>query len=145
RRTELFLNLAEASNEVYGPAAVAPGSTQSAATILKNIRTAAGITDNAYVDEVASEGKDAFRILIQNERRIEFAFENQRYFDMRRWLLPLNETVTGMAIEKASTGELIYNEIDVEERGFNDVKYYYHPLPYSETTKSPSLINNLGW
>jgi hypothetical protein len=145
RKTELFLNLAEASNEAYGPIVIAPGSTQSALTIIKNIRTAAGITGNAYVDEVAALGKDEFRKLIQNERRIALAFENQRYFDLRRCLLPLNETLTGVKIVKDALGGLTYSVINVEERKFNNIKYYYHPLPYSETSKSPSLINNLGW
>lgn len=145
RKTELFLNLAEASNEAYGPTVVAHGSTQSAVTIIKNIRTAAGITSNVYVDEVAAQGKDAFRRLIHNERRLELAFENHRYFDLRRWLLPLSESVNGVQIVKSAAGALQFAEIEVEKRKFNDIKYYYHPLPFVEIAKSPGLINNLGW
>src|SRR5690606_27230843 len=93
RRTELFLNLAEASNEAYGPLGVGPGQSLSAVDIVKAIRSKLGISNHTYIDEIAAIGKDAFRILLQNERRIELAFENQRFFDMRRWLLPLNEDV----------------------------------------------------
>ena len=94
---------------------------------------------------MAALGKDAFRTLIQNERRLELAFENHRYFDLRRNLLPLSETVKGVKITKNTDGTFTYNEIDVEARSFNDIKYYYAPLPYNELAKSPNLVNNKGW
>ncbi|ALJ06463.1 hypothetical protein APS56_15565 [Pseudalgibacter alginicilyticus] len=145
RRTELYLNLAEAANEAFGPTGVGTGVTQNAISIIKSIRTKAGITDNTYVDEVAALGKDEFRKLIQNERRLELAFENHRYFDLRRNLLPLDETVKGIKITKNTDDSLNFVEVDVEERNFNSLKYYYAPLPYDELSKSPNLINNLGW
>lgn len=148
RKTELYLNYAEAANEAYGPNVVPPGSTMSAATVIKNIRKAAGLTaatSDAYVSEIALAGKDSFRTLIQNERRLELAFENQRYFDLRRWLLPLNETVRGVKITKDAPYVFSFQFIDVEPRNFNDIKYYYMPLPYDELSKSSTLVNNLGW
>lgn len=58
----------------------------SAYEILKTIRSqAGGINFDLYLDEMA-QSKDSFRKLIQNERRLEFTFENHRYFDMRRWV-----------------------------------------------------------
>ena len=145
RKTELYLNLAEAANEAYGPTATDDGISQTAVNIIKSIRTQAGITNNTYVDEMAALGKDAFRTLIQNERRLELAFENHRYFDLRRNVLPLSETVKGVKITKNTDDTFTYNEIDVEARSFNDIKYYYAPLPYNELAKSPNLVNNKGW
>ncbi|GIZ09713.1 RagB/SusD family nutrient uptake outer membrane protein [Flavobacterium sp. UMI-01] len=145
RRTEMYLNLAEAANEAYGPTGLGDGVTQTAVAIIKSIRTNAQITSNTYVDEVAAMGKAAFRKLIQNERRLELAFENHRYFDMRRWVLPLNEVVQGVKITKNPDNSLTYNKIDVEARNLNDIKYYYAPLPYAELAKSPNLVNNIGW
>ncbi|GEC72775.1 Starch-binding associating with outer membrane [Flavobacterium flevense] len=145
RKTELYLNLAEAANEAYGPTATGDGITQTAVNVIKAIRTQAGITSNTYVDEVAAQGKAAFRKLIQNERRLELAFENHRYFDLRRWVLPLNEVVKGIKIIKNNDNTYSYISVDVESRNFNDIKYYYSPLPYSELAKSPNLINNIGW
>jgi len=73
----------------------AEGCLYSAYEILKTIRSqAGGINFDLYLDEMA-QSKDSFRKLIQNERRLEFTFENHRYFDMRRWVLPLNEEVEG--------------------------------------------------
>ncbi|KAA5825132.1 RagB/SusD family nutrient uptake outer membrane protein [Algibacter amylolyticus] len=145
RKTELYLNLAEAANEAYGPLGTGDGVAQTAVDIIKEIRTKAGISDNTYVDEIATLGKDAFRTLIYNERRLELAFENHRYFDLRRALLPLNETVKGVKVIKNDDGSFQYETFDLEPRNFNDIKYYYAPLPYDELIKSPNLVNNLGW
>ena len=144
RKTEVLLNFAEASNEAWGPTAMGPGISQSAVDAIKTIRENAGINDHSYIDEVAAEGKDAFRELIQNERRIELAFENHRFFDMRRWLLPLNKDVTGIEIIKTDDEDLIFEEYVVEKSGFRDIRDYYLPIPYNSQVKS-NLMNNLGW
>lgn len=118
----------------------------SAYEIIKMVRElSGGITDTRYLDEMAND-KDSFRKLIQNERRLEFAFENHRYYDMRRWLLPLNEPVNGVKVSKDDAGNLTYDlNVKVEDRKFDDIRYYYSPLPYSECVKNSNLINNLGW
>lgn len=82
----------------------AEGCLYSAYEILKTIRSqAGGINFDLYLDEMA-QSKDSFRKLIQNERRLEFTFENHRYFDMRRWVLPLNEEVEGVAVTRNEDG-----------------------------------------
>lgn len=147
RKTELYLNFAEAANEAYGPNVTPPGAAASAATVIKNIRKAAGLTattSDAYVTEVAAAGKDAFRRLVQNERRLELAFENHRYFDLRRSVLPLNEKVKGVVVTKNGT-TYSYTTADVESRSLEAIRNYYLPLPYAELSKSASLVNNLGW
>lgn len=100
RRTEVLLNFAEAANEAWGPSTVGSDMSMSALGAIKKIRDNAGIKNVTYVEEKAAMGRDEFRKLIQNERRIELAFENQRFFDMRRWILPLNEDVMGIDITK---------------------------------------------
>lgn len=144
RRTEVLLNFAEASNEAWGPSAVGPGMSMSALDAIKKVRSNAGISDATYVEEVAAMGKADFRTLLQNERRIELAFENHRFFDMRRWFLPLDTQVQGIKITEQQDGSLNYEKYNVEERGFKDLRDYYLPLPYEEQIKS-DLINNMGW
>ncbi|MBA9078629.1 RagB/SusD family nutrient uptake outer membrane protein [Rufibacter quisquiliarum] len=144
RKTEVYLNFAEAANEAWGPTGTIPDGNISALSVLKSIRTAAGLNSDDYLGEVAGQGKSAFRALIQNERRIVLAFENHWFFDMRRWLLPLNNPVMGVKITRDTNGALQYNKYEVEKRGFNDVRYYYLPLPYDEVVKN-QLVNNLGW
>ena len=144
RKSEVLLNYAEASNEAYGPKAVGEGSSVSAYDIIESIRSlAGGIMSDAWLDECAG-GKDTFRALIQNERRLEFAFENHRYFDMRRWLLPLDEDVCGVEITRNEDNTFSYREKVVEPRKYT-VRDYYAPLPYAEISKNPNLVNNTGW
>lgn len=145
RKGEVFLAFAEASNEAWGPMVKGPGCQYSAYDVIKSVRQlSGGITSTAYQDEMSSS-KDDFRVLIQNERRLETTFENQRYYDMRRWLLPLNEPLKGIEITRDETGVLHYMVREVEKRKMDDIKYYYLPVPYEERVKNPLLENNLGW
>jgi hypothetical protein len=145
RKGEVFLAFAEASNEVWGPTGKGPGCQYSAYDIVKTIRqTSGGITSTAYLDQMAANVND-FRKLLQNERRLETTFEDHRFFDMRRWLLPLNEPVYGIAVTRDENGALHYEEKEIEKRKMDDIKYYYLPVPYEERVKNPNLINNLGW
>ncbi len=153
RRTELFLNYAEAANEAYGPTGYGSYVNEYGTTInftisaydaIKTLRsTSGGITDTDYLDEMA-QSKETMRALIQNERRIELSFENQRFFDMRRCVLPLTEPIYGVEASYDANGDVVYDTtIEVEERRYNGLKYYYLPLPYDEVVKG--LENNLGW
>lgn len=151
RRAEVYFNLAEALNELVGPKGLAPGSTLSAYDIIKDIRNKNGITSTTYLDEVAVLGKDAFRALILNERRLEFAFENQRFFDLRRQKLPLNEAIRGVQITKTATSFVYVGTnpnaagVIIENRKLNDDKFYYTPIPYNEMVKHPNFVQNKGW
>lgn len=78
RFAEVLLNLAEAANEI--------GATEEAYTELIAIRDRAGIdpgSDNMYG---LNQGMnpDQMRDAIMLERKIEFAFEGKRYWDLRR-------------------------------------------------------------
>ena len=146
RRAEVFLNYAEAANEAWGPKGNPEGYTYSAYDVIKTIREkSGGITNTEYLDAVADAGKDEFRKLIHNERRLELAFESHRYFDMRRCLMVLNEPVYGVTV-KESNGKYVYDtRVYLEDRKFDDIKYYYAPIPYEECIKNPDMVNNLGW
>ncbi len=146
RKAEVFLNYAEAANEAWGPTGNPEGCRYTAYEVIKALRAVSGgITDTGYLDEMA-QSKERFRELIHNERRIELAFENQRYFDMRRWLLPLNEPVRGVRVTVDATGACVYDtDVVLEPRKYDDIRYYYAPLPYDECVKNPYLVNNIGW
>ena len=152
RTAEVYYNLAEASNEAVGPNGIVPGCTSSALEILRDIRKKSiGVSNDIYLDEVAANGKEALRQLILNDRRLEFAFENMRYFDLRRRKLPLDESIWGAKIE-IKNDLLVYfgtnpegEKLKVETRPFDEEKYYYSPLPYEEIIKNPNLKNNKGW
>lgn len=99
--TELYLNYAEALNEAYGPNGAGPGG-HTAAEVLHRVRLRGnpGLTTDSYLEEQAALGKEAFRNLIHNERRIELAFEGFRFWDMRRLNMPLNYTIKGVEVNK---------------------------------------------
>ena len=145
RLAEIFLIYAEAANEVYGPTAVPIGFNASAYDVIKSIRArAGGIVDDQYID-VVKTSKDEFRKLIMNERRLEFAFENFRFWDLRRCLLPLNEEIRGVTVTRNTDGTLNYADKVVEKRGFDDIRYYYLPLPYAEVKKNSQMLNNMDY
>lgn len=145
RFTEIFLNYAEAANEVWGP--TGKGShNYSAFDIIKAIRERAGICKNAddpYLDECA-QNKDKMRELIRNERRIELSFEGFRFWDLRRWKAPLDETAKGIDIATDAQGNVTYKDIDVDTRNYKDYMIY-GPVPYSEILKFNELKQNQGW
>jgi hypothetical protein len=145
RLAEIFLDLAEACNEVFGPTRTGAGLSRSAYDILKEIRAkSGGIVDDQYIDLV-KDSKTAFMDLILNERRLEFAFENFRFWDLRRRLLPLDETIRGVVATRDEAGQVSYEYVDVEDRKFDQPRYYYVPLPYAECTKNPNLVNNMDY
>ena len=153
RATELYLDYAEAANEAWGPKGKGSHG-YSAYDIIKSIRSRAGIgveqngqLADPYLDEMAAS-KETMRELIRNERRLELCFENKRFYDLRRWQVPLeqlNETAKGMRItQNSSTAALIYTPIDVESRTYQDYMYW-GPVPYSECLKFSNLQQNKGW
>lgn len=147
RATEIFLDYAEAANEAEGPKAKVGGASYSAYDVIKALRERVGICSNGapdpYLDECA-QNKDKMRELIRNERRLELCFENHRFWDLRRWMAPLNETAKGVSITTAEDGSLEYKIIDVEKRDYKDYMYY-GPIPYSEIMKWSNLQQNYGW
>ena len=154
RYTEMFLAYAEAANDAWGPKVDGAGVGFTAYDVIKAIRERAGLgTDewglplsegDTYLEECAAD-QAKMTNLIRNERRIELCFENKRFWDLRRWLLPLDEKVMGMRIDRdEATGELSYTRIEVEDRKYDSYQYY-GPIPKEEVLKFSNLKQNKGW
>ena len=155
RYTEMFLAYAEAANDAWGPKADPTGVGFTAYDVIKAIRERAGLgTDeyglalpegDVYLEDCASD-QNKMTDLIRNERRLELCFENKRFWDLRRWKMPINETVKGMQIDRnEETGELTYTVVDIEARKFDSSYQWYGPIPYSEVLKWSNLKQNKGW
>lgn len=155
RYTEIFLAFAEAANDAWGPKSDPTGIGFTAYDVIKAIRERAGLATNeigvalpegdVYLEECASD-QAKMTNLIRNERRIELCFENKRFWDLRRWLLPLNETVNGVEIDRnEETGELTYKLLVVEKREFDNSYQCYGPIPKGEVLKWSNLKQNKGW
>jgi hypothetical protein len=137
RYTELFLILAEAANEIGGPDHLVDGITPR--DVIAAIRNRAGITqpDN-YLASITTQ--EEMRELIRNERRIELSFEGHRFWDIRRWGLPLTQPATGYFFDGNNYVELP----SVEVRNFPPFATYL-PIPNSEILKFSELEQNMGW
>ncbi len=155
RYTEMYLAYAEAANDAWGPKADPTGVGCTAYDVIKAIRERAGLgTDqyglplpegDAYLEECAAD-QGKMTQLIRNERRIELCFENKRFWDLRRWMLPLNEPIKGIRIDRdETTGTLTYTIIDVEDRIFDNSYQLYGPIPKGEVLKWSNLKQNKGW
>lgn len=145
-REGLYLDFAEAAIHAYGINGKSASMLFSAKDAVGTIRKRAGITNDVYLDE-ADNFLESFMKLVYNERRIEFAFEGEYYYDVRRWKLPLNELnlpVKGVDVIKESNNSFTYKIKVVESRKFND-RMYYNPIPRVEILKSKTLIQNIGW
>ena len=155
RYTEIFLAYAEAANDAWGPKSDPTGFGFTAYDVIKAIRQRAGLgTDefgfqlaegDAYLEECSAD-QAKMTELIRNERRIELCFENKRFWDLRRWMMPIDEGVKGMKIERnEETGALTYSIFDVEARNFTSPYQWYGPIPKSEMLKWSNLLQNKGW
>ena len=142
RYAEVLLNAAEATNEYFGP-------TTEVYDWLKMIRSRAGITPgtNGLYGLKAAMTKDEMREVIRHERRVELAFEEHRFWDVRRWkIAPQTENAEthGMEITRAANGTFSYRVIVIRKHVFTDAMYFW-PIPQSELTKSPALVQNPGY
>ncbi|MCX2574121.1 RagB/SusD family nutrient uptake outer membrane protein [Pedobacter sandarakinus] len=141
RYAEVMLNYAEATNEFSGPSA-------TIYDMLTRIRKRAGIlpgTDNNYGLK-PNMSKDEMRKAIQLERRIELAFEEHRFWDVRRWKIAEdteNRPMNGMEIRKVGNG-YTYKKVFVRQHVFSKATYLW-PFPQREVSKPGGLIQNPGY
>ena len=135
RYADVLLMLAEAINEQSGPNDVAYG-------YLNQVR------DRADLPPVSDLSQDEFRAVLLHERRIELAFENHRWFDLRRYL-SASEIIelfnAHAALEKANPttprGIVPFSAGDYE---FNAYEILF-PIPDRELLVNPKLRQNEGY
>ena len=116
RYAEVLLMIAEAENEVNGP-------TQKVYDAVNAVRARSEmppLPDNLSQDEM--------RERIRHEWRVEFVFEGQRYFQLKRWKL-MEELVDG-AVDPA-----LPTYIKVFKPAF-----YYWPIPQTEIDKAGGVL-----
>lgn len=148
RMAELYLNYAEASNEVNGP-------SQEVFDALNKVRARVNLpaietvwsnpalakTVNKHLD------KAGLREIIFQERSIELAFEGHRYQDIRRNKLAdkfFASPVEGWKVDEVEAVNF-YTLTNVGERSFITPRDYLQPIAIDEITKNPNLVQNPGW
>ncbi|MCC8144480.1 MAG: RagB/SusD family nutrient uptake outer membrane protein [Tannerellaceae bacterium] len=141
RYAEVLLNYAEAS--------IGAGDEASAITALNQLRKRAGMPDIP----AGTTGTELLE-LCRNERIVELAFEEHRYFDARRWLTAekdFSRKATGIDIvARLNPDNVTYTKTYTvpssvtQNRNFKK-QHYLTPIPDSEMKKSPLFIQNPGY
>lgn len=151
RLGELYMNFAEAAYQAYGPDVQVASKINGIGSL--SARDAVNLI-RARVDMPdipTGLTTEEFEIRYRNERQVEFAFEEHRFYDVRRWKILENtdKFVTGMRIIKNEDNSFTYNRIKLQDRNTNTNKYLIFPLSLSEVSKIQSLTGqnwqNPGW
>ncbi|MBD8487525.1 RagB/SusD family nutrient uptake outer membrane protein [Echinicola sp. CAU 1574] len=133
---------------IYAEAKVQAGEIdQSVYDAINEVRGRAGVEMPAITSADAGS-QEALMEVIRRERRVEFALEEHRFFDIRRWEIA-EDVMPGTAWG-------IYNNFDesrgdfgefvrVEERQFNPDRDYLWAIPVNELSINPNLEQNPNW
>jgi len=156
RYAEVLLNYAEASIEL--------NELGDAVNVLNQIRLRAGMPPFS-----AGLGQAALRDEYRNERRVEMVFEEQRFFDVRRWMIApqaLSQPARGINIylrganrlDRSTWTSYRYQTDTVQQRAWNNtacatgpgndlsaVCMYFMPIPRDELNRNLSLKQNPGY
>lgn len=152
RYADILLCYAEALNE-YDPGNV------DILKYLNLVRVRAGVpkigSGGVYEECVGDQSR--MRNLIRRERRVELCYEQQRYFDCRRWLtakeefsgwfygmnyLAPNDDIGGDYWKRTVLSK--DNGQNGKERKFTD-RCYFFPIPYNESKIVKGFTQNYGW
>lgn len=131
RYAEILLNFAEAAFEL--------GKTAEALDAVNQIRTRAGIAPLTSID----------RNKIRHERKVELAFEGNRYWDVRRWRTAVTDLSIPLSSMKFSVDyatrkfklQIIKNHAGLPSPVFYP-RHYYMPITLSRTNNNPNLVEN---
>lgn len=138
RYAEILLNYAEAQNESAGPDA-------SVYAAINAVRQRVGVNMPAVA---AGLTQVQMRERIRNERRIELAFEEHRFYDVRRWkIAPEKENVPAYGIEIGKSGTAFtYKQKEALTGKTFAEKQYWLPIPRAEIQASNNkLTQNQGY
>lgn len=129
RYSEILLSYAEACAQL--------GEEDEAQKYISMIRARAGLP------KISTTGSKLIES-VMHERQIELAFESQRYFDIRRWMIAPKVMTNAKAIDirlPYAQKKPTYKIIDIQNRHWEN-KSYFMPIRLSEMNKNKLLIQN---
>ncbi|MBR5018216.1 MAG: RagB/SusD family nutrient uptake outer membrane protein [Bacteroidales bacterium] len=110
-----------------------------------------GLTANEAVNKLRNrsdiqmpkftEDGEAWVERYERERLVELAFENHRFWDVRRWKKGPQYFKN---IQVATISSSLMLSRTTVTRQWDD-KYYFYPIPQTELKKNPNLTQNQGW
>lgn len=157
RLAEMYLIAAEACIELNKP--------DEAATYLDALRSRIGRPDTKATLAVRNKSfnQSDLREFLRHERRVELAYEESRYYDIRRWMIAPQTTksLKGiMVVARLKPGKTAnkpyvkndelwnYNyyvtDLSYRESRKWDNKMYFAPIKRDETKRNPAIVQNPG-
>lgn len=140
RYGEVLLSYAEAQNEAVGPDA----TVYAAVNAVRARSSLPGVTPGLSQSQM--------RTVLRRERRVELAFEDKRWFDIRRWDITagptgvLNTPTFGMVItQDPVTNKLTYTPTNVLSSNTYFERQNWMPIPIGDIEKNPKLVQNPGY
>lgn len=160
RLNEFYLDYAEAINEFSGPGKATEIATPYITATLPDITVPLSAYDAVNKIRLrsgmppfpanANLSKEQFRARVRNERAVELAFDDQRFWDIKRWMIAEQDGVMqgGMygitnIVPNGATYSWQIGPQPFETRVWFR-KEYLHPFPDTEVLKG-GLIQNPGW
>lgn len=146
RLADLYLLYAEALNETLD----APNDeVYHYVDLVRERASLKGVVESWSTYSVQSEKyktKEGMREIIQQERSIELAFEEHRFWDVRRWGLSpqeFNGPVQGWYYQGEDDAEF-YRVTTVDDVVFTNRDIFW-PIRNYDISVNPNLLQNLGW
>jgi hypothetical protein len=138
RLGEFYLNYAEAMFNYYGDANAKGEFTMSANDAVNKILDREDVQMPHWTDNTDWKAR------YERERMVELAFEDHRFWDIRRWKQgDSQKQVKVVRLSKNQNGDVLMTRSTLN-RGWND-KFYFFPIPFSELNKNSNLTQNPGW
>ncbi|TWV94019.1 RagB/SusD family nutrient uptake outer membrane protein [Chitinophaga pinensis] len=124
RYAEVLLNYAEAQNEAAGPDATVYAA-------INQIRQRESVKQPALA---AGLSQAQMREVIRRERQVELAFEEHRYYDVRRWKIAMQtENVPAYGVDVTIVnGKTVYTRKEALSGRLFAEKNYWLPIPRTE-------------
>ncbi len=135
RYPEVLLTYAEAKIE-------AGTIDQSVLTAINTVR------ERANMPDVTTTDQSELRTIVRRERRVEFAGEEQRLFDIKRWGIDnevLNGTIYGIYNNFDDSRDDYGENVVVGTRSFTEGRDELWPIPQSEIDNNENLTQNPNW
>ncbi|WP_044625247.1 RagB/SusD family nutrient uptake outer membrane protein [Neotamlana nanhaiensis] len=146
RLADLYLQYAEALNEVSGP-------TAEVLQYVDAVRERAGLEGVATSWQNFSSNpnkytsKEGMREIIHRERTIELAYEGKNFWDVRRWkeaVREFNQPVQGWNV--FGTSEAAYYQVlTLHQQRFVSPRDYFWPIYDLTLIQNPNLVQSPGW
>lgn len=130
RYAETLLAAAEASNEINGPTVATLGP-------LNQVRQRAGLAVLTAASPQAAS-KQTMRAEIDRQRRLELAFEGERWWDLTRYA---RQTIADPSATHPITALTIIQQFT----GSANQNYLLFPIPQQELNTNPLITQNPGY